>query len=184
MTIAVTILLTLGLALEVFAITVSGIMDNKTFKKRIWLVAIFFTIFQVLFMLGGWYLGKAISGLLGDMTQAMIFAIFAVIGIKMIWEAIKIKPEERSFPFDSFKVLLALGFASGFNTLIIGIGVNFAGISLKWILIAMGISAFVFSLFGSYVEWKYGCKYKGMGQKILGGILLIGTGIWYLVHYL
>jgi len=183
MTIAVTILLTLGLSLDLFSITASSIMDNITFRKKIWQVAALLTMFQVLFMLGGWFLGKALSGLLGDMAQAFIFAIFVVIGIKMIWEAIKIKPEQRSFPLDSFKVLLTVGLASAFNTLIVGIGVYFASIPLTGILVAMGVFAMALSLLGSWVSWRYGCKYKGKPQKILGGLMLIGVGIWYLLQY-
>jgi len=177
------ILLTLGLSTDLFAVTVSSTLDNKTFKEQMMKVASFFTMFQVLFILAGWLLGNVLEGLLGEMAQALIFAIFTVIGLKMIWEAFKIKPEERNFPLDNFKVLLAVSMATAFNALIVGIGVNFASIPLKETLVSMSISALVLSLLGLIIGKRYGCRYKGKWMKVLGGLTLIGVGIWYLLQY-
>lgn len=183
MTILPLILLTAGLSTDLFAVTVNSTMDNKSFREKMWKIAVLFTMFQVLFILTGWLLGNAISGLLGDMGQALIFAIFAVIGLKMIWEALRINPDKRSFPLDRFQVLLAVGLATAFNALIVGVGLYFTSIPLKDTLAAMSLSALVFSLLGLVIGRSYGCRYKGKWMKVIGGLMIIGVGVWYLLRF-
>jgi putative Mn2+ efflux pump MntP len=177
------ILLSIALSLDIFAITISSEMDNSTYKRKRWTVIFTFSIFQVIFMSLGWLIGMGFFRMLGNMSQALIFAIFAIIGIKMIWEAARIKPSERVFFLDNFKILLSLGLASGFGTLIIGIGAYFASLPLLGLLTAIGISAMIMSYLGLFVVRNYGCKYKGIGQKIFGGIILIGLGVFYFLRY-
>jgi len=177
------ILLSIALSLDIYAITVSSEMDNVTYRQKRWNVIFMFPLFQVIFMLLGYLIGMGLAGMLGDMSQAMIFAIFAVIGLKLIWEAIKIKPDERIYFLDKFNILLSIALAAGFNTLIVAIGVYFASLPLLWILVGIFFSALLMAMFGLFIKRNYGCRYKGMGQKILGGIILIGLGIYYLLRY-
>ena len=111
-TIIQVILFGLALSADAFSVAVAdGLIYKDINKKRSFLIAIIFGVFQGLFPLIGYWLVEGVSQLVGASVGAkageimslvvswIAFALLIVIGFKMIYEGIKaIKTAEKANP--------------------------------------------------------------------------------------
>lgn len=176
------ILICIAVSTEIFTVTLNSAIEMENTKNSLILKAAFyFTFFQLVFLLAGWFLGSAIYTFFQFMIVPMSFAIFSVIGLKIIWEAFKINPADRAFNLNKSKILVVSSLAAGFNTLIVSIGLYFIENSIPDTLVTLGVLSFLFSMAGGFLGKYRGCKYRGKWAKVIGGILLIGVGIKFLL---
>lgn len=177
------ILILTALSTEIFVVSLNSAMSMEKFETSLIVkAASFFTLIQIVFLIGGWFLGSALVDMFEHVVFPVSFAIFSVIGIKLVWEAVKLSPAERSFNMNHFMVLLGASLAAGFNTLIVSIGLNLTGYALEDSIFIITISSMILSVLGSYIGRRYGCRYRGKWFKFAGGIILIVAGLKYLLY--
>jgi manganese efflux pump family protein len=179
------ILLSIGLSVDSFAVSVSSgvIISGITFRKAT-RIAFFLAIFQAVMPLIGWFIGKRIESLVESFDHWLAFGLLAIIGGKMILESLKPHKDaaRKSNPME-LKVLLGMSLATSIDALVVGISFGFIQVDLWFASVIIGFTTFVFSMLGILFGKKIGGRF-GEKMEIIGGIVLILIGLKILFQHL
>ena len=172
------IILAVGLAMDAFAVSITNGLAIKNIKiKDACKIATFFGGFQGLMPIIGWLLGKSFSDFMNGFDHWVVFGILLIIGVKMIYEALK--NEEHAELSDrnlSLKTLLFLAVATSIDALAIGVSFSLMKVAIIFPAIVIGIITFFISFIGVYIGKKLGSLF-GRRMEIIGGLILIAIGI-------
>lgn len=195
MSILTIILISVGLAMDCFAVSIAKglVVDvHEVFAKRQhpWLMAVLFGLFQGLMPLVGYNAGTLFGDFFLQYAGIVALVLLGYIGGKMIWEGSKKKwkvesESERSEGVTtgvgnsadfSLKTLLVLAIATSIDALATGVifipypEQLYVGVSV----IALG--SFLFSIAGYLIGVFVGSKFK-VNVELIGGQILIAIGI-------
>ncbi len=178
-----------GLSMDAFAVALSTAVCMKG-KLRVWhvvKVALFFGLFQALMPTIGYYLGRFFAGYVESISAWVAFVLLAVIGGKMLVEAIWHGPESDARSTDNpvdTKVLAVLAIATSIDALAVGISFAFVqGMHILPSVGLIGITTFVISAIGVVIGKKSG-DLLGRKAEIAGGAILILIGLKILIEHL
>lgn len=180
------LLLGVGLAMDAFSVSIAnGIVESGMRKRRMFLIAGVYAVFQLLMPMLGWLLVTTLEEIFTKFSVlipwiALILLLF--IGGKMIVEAILEKKNGRKTDEEqvmklTFKTLIVQGIATSIDAL--SVGFTIADYSLKRAFAAsliIGVVTLVICLIGLIFGRKIGEKISGTAT-IIGGIILIVIGI-------
>lgn len=180
------LLLGVGLAMDAFSVSIAnGIVESVMRKRRMFLIAGVYAVFQLLMPMLGWLLVTTLEEIFTKFSVlipwiALILLLF--IGGKMIVEAILEKKNGRKTDEEqvmklTFKTLIVQGIATSIDAL--SVGFTIADYSLKRAFAAssiIGVVTLVICLIGLIFGRKIGEKISGTAT-IIGGIILIVIGI-------
>ena len=156
------LLLSIGLAMDAFAVSVcKGISMKKINCKKSCIIGLWFGGFQALMPTIGYFLGSAFESLGGNMIKEAFC---------------KEKEDEESNDDISFKTMFVLAVATSIDALAIGITFAFLKVNLLLAISMIGIITFVISIIGTKVGNKFGSKYEKKAE-LAGEILLEHLGI-------
>lgn len=179
------LLLSVGLAMDAFAVSVtSGIAIKNLRLKHAILIAVTFGGFQAVMPVIGWLAGLGLQQLLRDVDHWIAFVLLSIIGGKMIYEAFQLEEAEEAADNPlKVAVLLVLGIATSIDAL--AVGVTFAMIKVAIItpIVLIGSITFSLCLVGVYIGDAFGHFFEKK-IEIFGGIVLIGIGIKILAQHL
>ena len=177
-------LLGVGLAMDAFSVSLANGLNEPCMKKRKMLgVAGMFAFFQALMPLIGWVCVHTVAEKFSAFEKFIpwiALGLLGFIGGKMLYEGIKNKGEGECKGF-GFVALLTQGVATSIDAL--SVGFTISEYDWKAALIAAAMIAavtFVICLGGVLMGRKMGTKLAG-GAGILGGVILIGIGIFIFV---
>ena len=197
MSVVTIILISVGLAMDCFAVSIAKGLTvdvHEVFAKRQhpWLMAVLFGLFQGLMPLVGYYAGTLFADFFDQYAGIIALLLLGYIGGKMIWEGSKKKwkvesesESERSEGVTtgvgnsadfSLKTLLVLAIATSIDALATGVifipypEQLYVGVSV----IALG--SFLFSVAGYLIGVFVGSKFK-VNVELIGGLILIGIGL-------
>lgn len=179
-------LIGLGLAMDAFAVSLT--VGMNTSKKEKWKMALkasaFFGGFQGLMPLIGWAIGISFAEYIEKIDHWVAFILLAVIGGKMIFEAIKEEEknekEEKSY---SNKRFVILAIATSIDALAVGISFAFLNVNILSATSIIAIITFITCMIGVYLGKVLG-KIFGSKAEIVGGAILIIIGIKILIDHL
>ena len=177
------ILISVGLAMDAFAVAVcKGLaMKHGSTKKGI-IIAIYFGAFQAIMPLIGYLLGIRFEKAIETIDHWIAFGLLTAIGINMIKESLK--NDENDINDDvGFKTMFILALATSIDALAVGVTFAFLRTNIFIPLIFIGIITFVLSFIGVKIGNKFGDKLKNKSEK-LGGVILILMGIKILLDHL
>jgi len=186
------ILLTgVALAMDAFAVSIcKGIKMPKLQKLNLFIIALFFGIFQMLMPLLGWLLGTQFVQYIERFDHWIAFALLAFIGIKMLVEALK-KDDDCSSCDDklNIKELFVLAIATSIDALAVGLTFSlYPSIKILPAISIIGIVTLIICAFGVFLGHlcvklggKFGPKFQLIAE-ILGGAVLVGIGIKLLIE--
>jgi len=177
------ILLSIGLAMDCFAVSTALGCSHRSIAT-IWKVPVLFGLFQGLMPLIGFSLLISFADYLNAVIHWIALAILTCIGGKMIYEDIHPKEEEIETQQLTWKLVILLAIATSIDALMTGslFVIYPEKIVLAVLVIALG--SFVFSCLGFSLGIFFGKK-ANLKSGILGGIILIGVGVKIVVeHYL
>ncbi len=178
-------IISLGLSMDCFAVTLSsGICLPCLKKKDILKIAFFFGLFQGGMPILGWLLGQAFKESVSTIDHWISFTILVIIGIKMIAEAMKDNPDSKSFNIKKMFVLLSLSVATSIDAFVVGIGFAFLDVNIITAVISIGVITFFISIAGVYLGRKFGKLVKSKWAEIAGGIILIAIGTKILIEHI
>ncbi len=179
------ILLSIGLSIDSFAVSVSSglIMSEITFRKAT-RIAFSLAFFQALMPLIGWFIGNKIETMVISFDHWLAFGLLAIIGGKMIFESFKTHPIEnkKSNPLE-LKTLLGISLATSIDALVVGVSFAFIEINLLLVIFIIGFTTFFFSMLGILFGKKVGVHF-GEKMEVFGGIVLILIGLKILLDHL
>ena len=179
------LLLSIGLAMDAFAVSVcKGISMKKINCKKSCIIGLWFGGFQALMPTIGYFLGSAFESLVTNIDHWIAFILLGIIGGNMIKEALS-KDEESQSDKTDFKTMLVLAIATSIDALAIGIayvcayGSKNAAVTFG----AIGIITFILSVLGVKIGNRFGTKYEKKAE-FLGGLILVLLGIKILLEHL
>jgi putative Mn2+ efflux pump MntP len=180
------VLLALALAMDAFAVSLStGVTMCKMHLRNALKMAAFFGVFQAIMPIAGWSVGSFAAELIKSFDHWVAFVLLAVIGGKMIYEALWSKDddeEEKKDPHNIY-ILLTLSFATSIDAAAVGISMSFLNVAIIQPSIIIGVITFFVSLLGTQIGCKVGNAF-GSRIEVLGGVVLIGIGVKILIQHL
>lgn len=173
---ATTILLSLGLAADAFAVAVSSGLAIKHMKvNKALKIALFFGVFQALMPVLGWLIGLSFSSLITPIDHWIAFGLLSFIGGRMIYESLQSEECEKKFnPLDT-GTLITLSVATSIDALAVGLGFAVLKNSIAPAVTAIGFITFFLAFAGVFIGHKFGNLFANK-IEILGGAILIFIG--------
>lgn len=105
----------------------SGAVNGKTGEKPPYSLPLVLAIVKSLVFALGVFSGSFASAVLPWFYTTVAYALMFIIGLKMLFETLRFKPEERIILIDSSRTMWLLSVAGSFNTLFIGISLGLIG---------------------------------------------------------
>lgn len=182
MGIAEILLLSLGLAMDAFAVSVcKGLSVLRVKKKHYLTVGIWFGGFQALMPTLGWLLGSAFDEYITAVDHWIAFTLLVLIGANMIREAFE--KEEKGDGSFGVRTMLLLAIATSIDALAVGITFALSDMRIH-IAAAVGIIGgitFVLSAVGLKIGNVFGSRFKSKAE-FAGGVILILLGVKILLE--
>jgi len=174
----------IGLAMDCFAVSFTGGLCLRCIQFKDSLkVSFSFGLFQAIMPIIGWLLGTTFKNYIADFDHWIAFGLLGLIGLKMIVDTIRHKPENQRFLITRWKVLLSMSFATSIDAMIIGIGFSFMAVNILKAIIMIGVITVLISFLGLYLG-KKSSKFTGSKAEIIGGLVLILMGTKILFEHL
>jgi putative Mn2+ efflux pump MntP len=176
--------LAIALAMDAFAVSISGgVVLKKITRRHYFRFSFHFGLFQFLMPIIGWYLGRTVYELIASYDHWVTFGLLAFIGGRMIVEAIRHAPDAiRSDPTRGAS-LVALSIATSIDALAVGLSLAFLKTTIWMPSLIIGCVAAAASLLGLRLGQTLGYAF-GRRAEIVGGSILIAIGIKILVEHL
>lgn len=172
-------LISLGLAMDAFSVSVcKGLGMKKLDRKGAVIIAFFFGLFQLMMPLIGFFVGVRFESFISNFSHWIAFILLGFIGGKMVFEVIKEHEEEnevKEYKLD-FKELIVLAIATSIDALAVGIIFAADKTNLLMAVSLIGIITFAVCLVGVFIGNRFGSKYENKAQ-IAGGTVLILIGV-------
>lgn len=180
--------LALGLAMDCFAVSITGGIILKQNKWRVIIKSAFmFGLFQAMMPVIGWACASWFSHQIKEYDHWIAFALLAFLGGKMIIESIRPNDcDNESFNPASNKTILVMAVATSIDALAVGISFAFLyndGFhDIIYPVSIIGLVSFIMSVLG-FVGGTHFCRIKKLKPEIVGGIILIGIGLKILIEH-
>lgn len=177
------LLISIGLAMDAFAVSVcKGLSMKKMNWKKAIIIGLYFGIFQALMPVLGYFLGTTFDHFITSIDHWIALILLAGIGINMIKEAFTQDSENCNDKIDA-KTMVILSIATSIDAL--AVGITFACLRVKIILpsILIGLITFTLSIIGVKIGNRFGNKYQSRAE-FSGGLILILLGIKILLEHL
>ncbi len=178
------ILISIGLAMDAFAVSVcKGLSMKKMDWKKAIIIGLWFGVFQAGMPVIGYILGSKFEHLIVSIDHWIIFALLSFIGIKMIKEALSEEVEGGCNDDIGVKTMLVLALATSIDALAVGITFAFLNTNIVFATLMIGIITWALSILGVKIGNKFGDKYQSKAE-FAGGLILILLGIKILLEHL
>lgn len=178
------VLISLGLAMDAFAVSLTmGMKINNSGERNKVAIkcGLFFGVFQGIMPFIGWALGKNFTRYISLIDHWIAFIVLAIIGINMIVEAFK--KEEDKETANNNKQFLFLAIATSIDALAVGVSLAFLNVNILVPVFIIGLITCILSFIGVFLGRKFGDILKNKAA-IIGGIILIIIGTKILVEHL
>jgi putative Mn2+ efflux pump MntP len=178
------VFIALGLAMDAFAVSIGAGSSNPIMGKRgAFRISFHFGLFQFLMPIIGWFLGMAIEEIISPIDHWIAFFLLSFVGGRMIKSGLY--HGSGSFPSDPSRglILVALSLATSIDALAVGVSFAMLRVKIWYPSILIGIITASLCLFGVSLGEHLG-KNFGKRMEILGGSILIGTGIRILLSHM
>jgi putative Mn2+ efflux pump MntP len=178
------IAIAVSLSMDAFAVSVvTGAAYKELHVRHTLRMATFFGGFQAFMPAVGYLAGLTVRKYIEDFDHWVAFVILLVIGLKMIYESLKIKEERQAMHPANWGLLLALAVATSIDALAVGITLSVITSSIAKAIIIIGLITFVLSCVGVTIGKRFGHFFES-GIEAIGGLVLIGLGLKILLQHL
>jgi putative Mn2+ efflux pump MntP len=182
---AITLLgLALALAMDAFAVALgTGAVLSRLTGRHIFRLAFHFGLFQALMPVIGWLAGQTVVRFVSAWDHWIAFALLALIGGRMIREALsdEEKPDDRD-PTRGLSLVM-LSVATSIDALAVGFSLSVIGVSIWFPAFIIGVVAGLLTVVGMLAGGRIGNRW-GSRVEILGGFVLIAIGVRILCEHL
>jgi len=182
------IIVSIGLSLDAFTVTVCTGATQPYLKKRMdFIVGLAFGRIQAIMLTIGMMITKfPVSSIYSEtfksINQWFSAIIFIFLGLKMIKNALTIKSINEQRESFNYRNILSLAFATSLDALVLGIGFALLRteiiIDMFIIFVITGISSIV----GLRVGYRVGDKYR-VAVNIYGSVILLIMGVKMILSY-
>jgi manganese efflux pump family protein len=180
------LLLAVGVAMDATAVSAArGLAVPAIRARHVLLVAGFFGGFQALMPAIGWALGARLGPLVQTWDHWIAFVLLALIGGKMLWEALEAGGNVGQATVDHFAVksMFVLAIATSIDALAVGITLPMVDAPFALSIATIGVVTGLLSAIGLFAGRRFGAM---LGKRLdaAGGLVLIGLGVKILLEHL
>ena len=177
------ILISIGLAMDAFAVSITeGLAMKRLHKTHILRIAIIFGLFQAIMPFIGWKIGGVFADYISQYDNLVTFILLVLVGAKMIFDAWEEQKCETTGQCELTSNVFMLGFATSIDALAIGFSFSLVpNLNIIYSISVIGVITFFISSIGVYLGYKVGhlISYK---TEYLGGTILILMGFKSLIE--
>ena len=174
---ATTLLLSVALAMDCFAVSIVIGMTAKRFVfGDMAKTAVSFGLFQCLMPIIGWILTAWCVRWIGDYGPFVAFALLEFVGVKMLYEALSKRGDSPSVDVSRWSVVLWLAVATSLDALAVGMSYGVLDVSIIVPSVVIGLGSVLFSIIGNAIGVLLGNIF-GRKAEVLGGIILVLLGL-------
>ncbi|MBE9547122.1 MAG: manganese efflux pump [Proteobacteria bacterium] len=178
------LLIAVGLGMDAFAVAISaGVVLREISFGQIFRLSFHFGLFQFLMPIVGWFAGMTVSGLITGYDHWIAFCLLVCIGGKMIRDSFKKEDEIKMVDPTRGFTLIVLSIATSIDALAVGLSLAFLNVTILYPSVVIGVVASAMTVAGMLLGKKLG-QFFDKKVEILGGLILIGIGIKYLIEHL
>jgi putative Mn2+ efflux pump MntP len=179
------VIIAVGLSMDALAISiVSGGAYKRLHVVHALRVGAFFGGAQAIMPVIGYLAGLGLKSYLQGIDHWVAFGILLAIGVKMIYEAFKIKEAEEKMDVTSLMVLLTLSVATSIDALAVGLTLPLISATpIVEAAVIIGIVTFAICFMGVYIGHHAGHFFETK-MEVLGGLALIAIGTKILIEHL
>lgn len=179
-----TLFLATGLAMDAFAVSITGgIVSSHVSFIYAFKIALFFASFQMIMPWLGWLVGQNLSQYVAYYDHWIAFVFLFVIGGKMIYESFHSKERCKSIKFDKISVLILLAIATSIDAFIAGVSLSILEMDIIRVIVIIGVITLLLSLIGVKIGKNLGCLVEKYAE-LMGGVILIFISIQVLVSHI
>ena len=177
------LLISVGLAMDAFAVSVGKGMTLKRVQPRHALTAgVWFGGFQGLMPLIGYYVGRSFAEYVVSVDHWIAFGLLVLIGLNMIRETIWGDDEQQNSDF-GVRTMLIMAIATSIDALAVGVSMAFLDVNIWFSAAVICIVTLIISAAGVYLGTVFGAR-LGSKAGIVGGLILIAIGVKILVEHM
>lgn len=176
------IILSLALSMNVFQVAVSAAIKNCTNIPDVIKISFLLGLFKGGLLALGFWIGTSISHMIWDSRFYIVFGIFLILGIKMIFESIKISPANRSFQLDNTRILILTSLAVNIDGFIAGLAFAFSSVKLGELFLIITALTILVTMAGLFFGRRRGNLYLGSKVELTGGLILLGYSLFLLLE--
>lgn len=176
MNILVIILIAVSLSMDAFSLSLAyGTLNLE--RKNIYELSIIVGIYHFIMPLLGVFSGTKILNIIPIDSNLLVFLVLTVIGIEMIIETFKSSNDVKIMKIGE---LILFGLAVSVDSFSVGIGLSSITNNILGAAIIFSFISFMFTYIGLILGKKIN-SIIGCASTLLGGIVLIIIGIFYLI---
>ena len=178
------LLVAVGVSADAFAVALGKGLHMKKFDLRHAVaIALTFGVFQAVMPLLGWLLASQFERYITGVDHWVAFGLLALIGGKMIVDAVRGgADEEEDSDTLGVRELLLLAVATSIDALAVGISFAFLPVAIGQAVLLIGVCTTVLSFAGVLVGRRVGARF-GAPAEIAGGVILILIGTRVLLQH-
>lgn len=178
MTVLEIIIIAIVEAMDCFAVAIStGLCKSCVKRSRALLQAVSFGVFQGGMTLLGYYLGLFAERWFNAVGTPIASTILCVLGLRMIWEAIKGGEATAAKAHLSIMNILLLSIATSIDAFAVGISFAFMNVNMSFAVTAIAMASFVMGVLGFEIGRHASKRFKTKIPEIIAGIILIAIGV-------
>ena len=183
MTLTELLIIAIGLSMDAFAVSIGKGLSLRCVQFRHYLLAgLWFGGFQALMPLVGYGCGVSFAEAVASIDHWIAFVLLAIIGGKMVWDALSGEEEPSDADF-SVRTMFLLAVATSIDALAIGVSFAFLHVDLLLSVTIIGLTTFLFSSAGIEIGHLFGNRWRSRAE-LLGGVVLVAMGLKILVEHL
>jgi manganese efflux pump family protein len=176
---ATTLLISVGLAMDAFAVSLGvGTSEESQHPawRRVLRIAFHFGLFQGLMTLLGWLAGSTIANLIRSYDHWIAIGLLAWVGIRMIKSGLEKDEDCRCEDITRGQTLIVLCVATSIDALAVGLSLSMLEVNIITTSAIVGVVTLAISLFGGFTGRLLGSKF-GQRMEVAGGLILLGIGM-------
>lgn len=178
MTVFEIIIIAIVEAMDCFAVAVStGLSKSGIRYSRAFLQAVSFGVFQGGMTLLGYFLGQFAERWFNAVGTPIACTILCVLGLRMIWGAIKGDEDTVAKNNLSLMNILLLSIATSIDAFAVGISFAFMNVNMSFAVSAIAIASFAMGVIGFEIGRHASKHFKTKIPEIVAGFILIGIGV-------
>ena len=174
MEIIVLFIIAVSLSMDAFSLSLAYGTINLS-KNNMLILSIIVGIYHFFMPLVGMLFGNVIINYFPIKPETIVFFVLTIIGIQMIYESFKSKEIVKKM---SIFELIMFGFAVSIDSFSVGIGLKGVNNNYYEVSLIFSLCSFIFTYIGLMLGTKLN-ELVGKYAKTIGGIILIGLGIYY-----
>lgn len=175
------IILTVALSADTLAVAIGqGASLNSRYLFQAFRMGLVFGLIGIISIFIGWLFSKATLVYIEHWGSWIAFFLIAIIGLKMIYESINARAVVVNPVAQSLVKVSLIAIGANIDSISVGMGLALKNIDFWLVAVLLGLVTTLIVIMGALLGKALGTL-VGRGAEFIGGLTLIGVGVWILI---